>query len=223
MASAPDGALRALLEAAARGEPPAPDGAVETMPTPPGPAMAIVAFTAHHVVASSAPEAWVREQLRGGDLQAPMSARFVNALAGRVGARPDSVDVVLAAPGLAGAPALAECARDAHPRVQRAHAHREDVRVFEDAGGRAVVILGRGLARRAEVAVEVEESHRGRGLARAALVEARRLVVPGEALFAQTAPGNAASLRALLAAGFRPIGGEVLLLRRAVGGYPRGV
>jgi GNAT superfamily N-acetyltransferase len=213
MASGPDGTLRALLEAAARGEPPPADGAVRTLPAPPGPAMAILAFTAHHVVASSAPEAWVRAELRGGDLQAPMSARFVSALADRVGARPDSHDVVLAATGLGGEPALTECARDAHPRVQRAQAHREDVRVFEAAGGHAVVILGRGLAGRAEVAVEVDADHRGRGLARAALVEARRLAAPGEALFAQTAPGNAASLRALLAAGFRPIGGEVLLLR----------
>jgi RimJ/RimL family protein N-acetyltransferase len=31
-------------------------------------------------------------------------------------------------------------------------------------------------------------------------------------VFAQVAPGNAASLRAFLAAGFRPIGSEVLFL-----------
>jgi hypothetical protein len=141
MATGRSGTLRAQLEAAARGEPPPADGAVETLPAPPGPAMAIVAFTGHHVVASSAPEDWVRAQLPPGDLRAPMSARFVNALADRVGARPDSVDVVLAAPGLGGAAALTECARDAHPRVERAHAHREDVRVFEDASGHAVVIL----------------------------------------------------------------------------------
>jgi hypothetical protein len=85
MASGPDGPLRALLEAAARGEPPAADGAVETMPAPPGRAMAILAFTGHHVVASAAPEAWVRDQLPAGDLQAPMSARFVSAPADRVG------------------------------------------------------------------------------------------------------------------------------------------
>jgi len=48
------------------------------------------------------------------------------------------------------------------------------------------------------------------GLATRALVEARRLAGPGQALFAQTAPGDAAALRALLAAGFRPIGSEVL-------------
>ena len=82
--------------------------------------------------------------------------------------------------------------------------------MFEVVGGAAVVVLGRGLAHRREVAFEVEEAERGRGLATRALVEARRLLGPGELLFAQTAPGNAASLRALLSAGFKPIGSEVL-------------
>jgi hypothetical protein len=211
------GRLRAILEAAARGAPPPADGAVELLPAPAGPATAcVVAFVAHHVVASDVPEACVRARLPNGDLPAPMSARFVSALAERLRAHPDSVDVVLAAPGLGGEAALVEQARDAHPRVRRAHASREDVRVFAGAGGHVTVIIGRGLALRAEVAFEVDDAHRGRGLARAALIEARRLVAPDEVLFAQTAPGNAASLRALLAAGFQPIGGEVVL-------YPHGV
>jgi RimJ/RimL family protein N-acetyltransferase len=84
------------------------------------------------------------------------------------------------------------------------------VRAFEDASGDATVILGRGLALRLEVAIEVDPAARSRGLAALALHEARKLVPNGESLFAQTSPGNAASLRALLAAGFRPIGGEAL-------------
>jgi hypothetical protein len=42
---------------------------------------------------------------------------------------------------------------------------------------------------------------------------ARNLTPPGEPLFAQVAAGNAASLRALGAAGFRPLGAEVLFDR----------
>jgi RimJ/RimL family protein N-acetyltransferase len=42
---------------------------------------------------------------------------------------------------------------------------------------------------------------------------ARHLTPPGEPLFAQVAPGNAASLRVVEAAGFRPIGAEVLFHR----------
>jgi GNAT superfamily N-acetyltransferase len=84
------------------------------------------------------------------------------------------------------------------------------VRAFAHRDGAAVVVLGRGLAGRAEVAVEVDPAARGRGAGRRALLEARRLLGPGEALFAQTAPGNAASLRGLLGAGFVPIGSEAL-------------
>jgi GNAT superfamily N-acetyltransferase len=128
-------------------------------------------------------------------------------------AQDDGVDVVLAAPGLAGDAALTEVARDSHPRAARAIAHREAVRVFEDTTGAAVVILGQGLALRTEVAIEVDEPARGSGLATRALAEARRLVGEDDVLFAQAAPGNAASLRALLAAGFRPIGSEVLFFK----------
>jgi len=103
-----------------------------------------------------------------------------------------------------------EVEREAHPRVVRANAHRQDVRVFEDRNAAAVVILGHGLALRTEVAVEVDEEARGRGRATAALVEARRLLRHDHVLFAQAAPGNAASVRAFLSAGFRPIGSEVL-------------
>ena len=88
--------------------------------------------------------------------------------------------------------------------------HDEDVRVFESGGGRAVAILGRGLARRLEVAFEVDPAHRGGGLATAALLEARRVAGPRALLFAQTAPANIPSLRALLRAGFAPIGAEAL-------------
>jgi hypothetical protein len=42
---------------------------------------------------------------------------------------------------------------------------------------------------------------------------ARTFGPPAEPLFAQVTPGNAASLRAFLAAGYRPIGSEVLFLR----------
>jgi hypothetical protein len=202
--------LAALLHDAAEGVFPAPDGRVELLAPPPGPAMAVVAFTAHHVIATSAPDRWVRDRLPDGDLLAPMSPGFLSDLGAELGVAGDGIDVVLAASGLDGDAALAEVDRHDHPRVVRASAHRQDVRVFEDPGGAAVVILGRGLALRTEVAVEVDAAARGSGLATRALLGARRLVAPGEAVFAQAAPGNAASLRALLAAGFRPIGSEAL-------------
>jgi hypothetical protein len=211
--------LLELLEGAARGAPPPPDGGVDLLPPPSGPAgAAVVALTAHHVVASRAPEPWLRERLPEGDLLAPMSPAFLAALGELLGLRCDGVDVVLAAEGLGGGGALSEAGADAHPRVLRARAHREEVRAFEGAGGAALVVLGRGLAGRAEVAFEVAPAARGRGLAADVLREARRLLDPGEILFAQTAPGNVASLRALLSAGFLPIGSEALFFERVDAG-----
>lgn len=205
-----DSRLAAVLQNAARGRFPAADGTVEVLPAPPGPAMAILALTAHYYIATTAPEEWIRRQLSPGDLLAPMSPRFLSALADELQMRDDGVDVLLAAPGLQGSADLQETEALDHPRVTRANAHREDVRAFTDPAGTATVILGRGLALRQEIAIEVEPGSRGQGIAPRTLTEARRLVAPNEVLFAQTAPGNAASLRAFLAAGFRPIGSEVL-------------
>jgi RimJ/RimL family protein N-acetyltransferase len=202
--------LLPLLDAAARGTFPPADGVVEVLGPPPGRAMAVVGFTAHYVIAAAVAPEWVAARLPPGDLHAPMSPAFLAALAAELGAIEDGLDLVLAAPGLAGTAALTERDPGDHPRVARAHAFRNDVRVFESAGGRAVVILGRGLAGRLEVAFEVDPRHRGNGLATAALTEVRRLAGPDALLFAQTAPANVASLKALLAAGFAPIGSEML-------------
>ncbi|HEX5249673.1 MAG TPA: GNAT family N-acetyltransferase [Gaiellales bacterium] len=201
--------LAALLEDAARGRFPDPDGQVELLPAA-GAAAAVVGFTAHYAIAADVPEAWLRERLPAGDLLAPLSAPFLAELGRTIGRRDDGIDVVLAAAGLDGEPALTETGADAHPRAARAFARRDDVRVFECDG--AVVTFGRGLAGRAEVSIEVEPRARGRGVARRALVEARKLVGPGGVVFAQVAPGNAASLRAFLRAGFEPIGSEALFL-----------
>lgn len=161
-------------------------------------------------VRPGAPEEWIRLQLPQGDLLAPMSPQFLSGLGDKLRMRDDGIDVLLAASGLPGSATLQDRTAAEHPRVTRANAHRENIRVFTDVTGAATVILGHGLALRHEIAIEIEPSSRGQGLAARTLTEARRLVDPDEVLFAQTAPGNAASLRALLAAGFRPIGSEVL-------------
>lgn len=44
------------------------------------------------------------------------------------------------------------------------------------------------------------------------MVAARHLIPHGAVLWAQVAPGNAASVRAILAAGFVPVGTEALLV-----------
>ena len=98
-----------------------------------------------------------------------------------------------------------------HPRVRRARRYRDDLAVW--AGDGAVVLMGRGVAGRWEVAVEVDPRRRNQGIGRCAARAARHLVPAGEPLWAQISPGNVASVRAFLAAGFVPAGAEALLVR----------
>ena len=53
---------------------------------------------------------------------------------------------------------------------------------------------------------------RHRGLGRALATAARHLVPPGHWVWSQQAAGNARSVRAFQAAGYRPVGAEALLI-----------
>jgi hypothetical protein len=101
-------------------------------------------------------------------------------------------------------------ARDAiHPRVERALRYRTDVRVWTCEHG--ILIIGRGLAGRWETAIEVNAGSHNKGYGRALAKAARHLVPEGRPVWGQVAPGNASSLRAFLAAGYTPVGSEVIL------------
>jgi hypothetical protein len=101
-------------------------------------------------------------------------------------------------------------ARDAiHPRVERALRYRTDVRVWTCEHG--ILIIGRGLAGRWETAIEVNAGSHNKGYGRALATAARHLVPEGRPVWGQVAPGNASSLRAFLAAGYTPVGSEVIL------------
>jgi GNAT superfamily N-acetyltransferase len=208
--------LLRLLQDAACGSPPPADGVVEVWPAPPGPVDAVLAFTAHHVVAAGVDPDLVTARLPEGDLGAPMSPGFLGWLGERLGSLPGSLDVVLAAEGLAGDPPLAlrpVADPGRHPRAARAARYRGGLQTWTAEDGAGVLVLGRGLAGRREVSFEVDPARRDRGLGRLLVAAARHLTPQGEVLFAQVAPGNAASLRVLEAAGFRPIGAEVLFHR----------
>jgi GNAT superfamily N-acetyltransferase len=73
-----------------------------------------------------------------------------------------------------------------------------------------VLVLGRGVAGRWETAIEVDEEARHRGLGRLLAVSARHLVPGGGPVWSQQSPGNARSVRAFQAAGYRPVGAEAL-------------
>jgi GNAT superfamily N-acetyltransferase len=201
-----------VLRAAAEGRPPEPDGTVDVMPQQ-GPAAGVVAFSAHFVVCADVDHGWVRDRLPPGDFNAPLGARFLVALADRIGADVGSIDVVLVAQSTGAPPddSLEEISTREHPRVVRALRYRDEVRVWRTSDGAGRLVVGRGLAGRWETAFEVEPAARGRGLGRHLAAAATALVPPGEHVWAQVAPGNAASLRAVVAAGYRPVCAEVLL------------
>ena len=204
-----------LLRDLAAGRPPPPDGGLQVLPAPPGPADGVLAFTAHHVVAADVDPAWVHDRVPPGDLVAPMSPAFLAALGERLGSEPGVLDVVFVGATRAGRPPLdlEEVAPYPHPRLDRALAYRVGVRAFRTRDGAGVLAVGHGLAGRVEAAFEVDPDARGRGIGRALAVSALHLAPPGEPVFMQAAVGNVASVRAILGAGLVPVGGEVLFLR----------
>jgi GNAT superfamily N-acetyltransferase len=145
-----------------------------------------------------------------------MGPAFLGWLGARLGSPPGSLDVVLAAEGLGGTPPLELTPAvdpGRHERGVRAMRYRRDPEIWTSGRGAGVLVLGRGLAGRREVSFEVDPARRNRGLGRLLVAAARHLTPPGEPLFAQVAPGNVASLRVVAAAGFRPVGAEVLFHR----------
>ncbi|MFH9660345.1 GNAT family N-acetyltransferase [Streptomyces sp. NPDC017248] len=207
--------LRDLLDAAAAGVFPPADGGTTVLPQPSPRDAGVLSFTAHSVVFTDEDPQWVRAALRGTDcdpLAAPLHPRFLTALLDRTGRRAETVDAVLVAGPLPGepVPALREIEDAGHPRIRYARERRDAVRAWTADGG--VLVLGRGVAGRLEVSVEVDADARHRGLGRLLATAARQLVT--EPLWAQVAPGNARSLRAFQAAGYRVVGAELLLQRK---------
>jgi GNAT superfamily N-acetyltransferase len=203
--------LTAILDRIADGKFPPADGRMTILPLASSRYDGVLSFTAHAVIFTEADPAWVHSQLKGDSLAAPLSARFLHALGERTGKSSGSIDVVTLAEPLSGQPPieLTPEADPEHPRIARALHYRDDVRAWQGDGG--VVLLGRGVGGRWETAIEVDGDRRGEGIGRKLAIAARHLVPGGAPLWAQIAPGNAASVRAFLAAGFRPVGAEVLL------------
>lgn len=211
-----DDVLAGILAAAAQGRFPPADGGVTVVGRPCARDEGVVAFTAHSVVFTAEDPVWVRDTLAAtaaDRLAATMNPVFLHALMTRTGRSMDTIDLVTVAKALPGLPdlALREIEAGRHPRVAAAMKRRDDVRVWSTDGG--VLVLGRGLAGRWEVSIEVEDRARGRGLG-PALARAARHLVPGPVLWSQQSPGNARSVRAFQTAGFRAVGSEALLTAR---------
>jgi len=214
--------LAQLLSAAADGVFPPADGSWRRMPPWRPGVGAVVALTGTAVVVDDGPVPDGRLSELGVDgFGGAHHPRVIDALAGATG-WVDSLDLVLAArgrgddvtrPALVPRPDLAE-----HPRVRFARGLRTDVAVYGEAepASRTVATVSTGLAGLPEVNMELDPSRRGRGDGARLVRDVLDLVPAGRLVVAAVAPGNVASLRAVLHAGFGPIA-SVQLFRPAGG------
>jgi hypothetical protein len=208
-----DHPLAGVLRAAARGVFPPDGGLAELLPPDAAGTCAVVSFTGHaYVLTQLPPDALTDLALDGYGAATHPRALLRLGGDGAIG----SLDVVLVRPGAGGHTTVAERTDlEHHPRVQRARHHRRHVRVLGDERG--FVTIGRGLVDRIELSVELLDHAHGSGAGRQLIDAGLSSISPDEIVFAQVAPGNAASLRAFLACGFRPIGSEVLIEVSATG------
>ena len=206
--------LRRVLDKAARNVPPPADYSTVHVPLRPGLAIAgVFGFTAHHIVAADVEHEWLRGWT-DRDPFAAMSPEFVAAFATMTGGSAGAFDMVLVSPGSGVDPAsvgLVPNDLTAHSRVRRAGAYRESLTTYSTRDGAGVAILGHGVAGRLEAAFEVDPAARGTGLGRHLAAAIAAVAPRGVPVFFQCAPGNVASLRAILASGARPIGSEILI------------
>jgi hypothetical protein len=98
---------------------------------------------------------------------------------------------------------------DDHHRVAYARETRVAVEVLAD--DRGLVTVGKGLGGRTELGLELTGAPTGQRKGRALIRDVLAELPAGEAVWASCSPGNARSLRALLAVGFVPVGAEVIL------------
>lgn len=198
---------------------PTPDLSISVVPAPSDRELCVAAFTAHIVIAADVSPAWVADLIPDGDLSAPLNPPFLYALEQLTGRRVNAIDQLLLAPALAdpalrraAVEGLVELTERGHPRIERAWRYRDAVRAFVDPYG-GLVLTGRGVAGRLEVALEVPGSSREKGHGRRLALAARALIPPDAHIWAQVSPGNAASTRTFLAADYKPVGAEALLTR----------
>lgn len=206
--------LAGLFRAVEGGDFPPTDLGVTLLPAAGAGTAAVLGFTAHTVIAADLDPAWLAEHLPPGDPGAAFNPPFLGRLERHLDLRVNNIDLLTLAPPKPGPPSfvLQKIDDRFHPRVRRALRYRDDVTVWSCPGG--ILIIGRGLGGRWEAAVEVEPEARGKGLGRALAEAAAHLVPEDRPIWAEIGVGNAASVRAFLAAGYLAIGEEALLVAR---------
>ena len=108
------------------------------------------------------------------------------------------------------------CPAPARPRARFAARIRDEPRVlgYPDPRRSALATISRGIAGLTELSFEIEPGRRGYGGGASLAADVLTVLPVGQLAVAAVAPGNAASVRALLSAGFVPLG-SFQLFRRA--------
>jgi hypothetical protein len=204
--------LGVVLRAAAEGSFPAADGEVDVVRPYRAGVEAVVSLTGHAVVATRLDPADLIAC--GADGYGGATSAAVLALLAGPDGEVDCLDALLVARGTGRTVLPERHDLSRHPRVTFARRWRDDVQVHGDERG--LVTVARGLGGLAELSFEVEPRRRGWGTGRGLITDGLGLVVAGEPVLVAVAPGNAASLRAVLSVGFVPIG-SVQLVRTGHG------
>ncbi len=212
--------LAELITAAADGRFPAADGGWQRVPPWRPGVEASFAFTGHAVFAVAPDVTDQRLAALGADgFGGAHDPRLIAALAGP-GGWIDCLDMVMAGRGTgqAGQPPRLVDRPDlaTHPRAVFAAEARDQARPlgYPDRGAARWPCISRGIAGLTELSFELEPERRGKGGGAGLVRDALSAVPSGQLVLAAVAPGNAASVRALLAAGFVPLG-AIQLFRRA--------
>lgn len=213
--------LARLLREVAAGDFPAADGSwIRVSPWSPS-IQGILAFTGRAVLAVS----YDVSDARLGDLGVDgwggaHDPRVLTELAGPTGWI-DTLDLLMLASGRgsqgSAAHLVARPDLGKHAMVEYARRVRTDVQVMgrPEPDRHDIVTLSHGVAGLREISFEVAEPMRGKGTAHELVEMALAAVPEHEVVAACVAPGNAASLRACLRAGFTPVGGLQLFSSRA--------
>jgi hypothetical protein len=211
--------LGELIIAAAAGQFPDPDGGWQRVP-PWRPGLeAIVSFTGHAVFAVAPDIPDHRLAALGADgFGGAHDPRLIAALAGPEGWI-DCLDMLMARHGTgsvgAARPLVDRPDLATHPRAKFAGQIRGGPQVlgYPDPSRSALAIISQGIAGLTELSFELESGRRGRGVGSKLAADALSMIPAGQIAVAAVAPGNAASVRALLTAGFVPLG-SLQLFRR---------
>jgi hypothetical protein len=214
-----DGALANLITAALSGRFPDADGGWRRVRPWRQGLEAIIAFTGHAVFAVELDIPDDQLASLGADgFGGAHNPRLVTSLAGPA-AWIDCLDMLMARRGTGRADAPPRLVERpdlaAHPRARFAARLRDEPRVlgYEDRCRSAVVVLGKGIAGLTEIGFELEPGRRGQGAGADLVGDGLSAVPAGHPVVAAVSPGNAASVRVLLSAGFVPLG-SLQLFRR---------